>query len=84
MQSFILPEEQDEETKRKMAIMQAMQGGMPQNVGQGMNAIAQALMQRQVQDGQQRAFPAAPGGGQPGMGTRFMNMITGNRNGGLR
>jgi hypothetical protein len=81
MQSFILPEQEDEETKRKMAIMQAMQGGIPQNAGQGVSAVAQALMQREA--GRGAAFPAAPGGQQPGMGTRFMNMITGGRNGGL-
>lgn len=81
MQSFILPEEQDEEAKRKMAILQAMQRGMPQNVGQGMNAVAQALMQRGA--AQNAAFPKAPGGAAPSFGTKLTNFFTGGRNGGL-
>lgn len=64
-----------------MAIFQAMQGGMPQNPGQGMNAIAQALMQRGA--AQNAAFPKAPGGASPSFRTKLTNFFTGDRNGGL-
>lgn len=74
--------QQSDDEQRKAAIMQALMGqGMPQNMGQGMEAIGKAIAMQNMQRNKQ--FPAAPGGGDPSMGTSFMNMLTRGQNGGM-
>lgn len=54
---------------------------MPQNLGQGLAAIGDALVERQAK--QNAAFPVAPGAAKPDWATNFRNLFTRGNNGGL-
>lgn len=81
-QSFNIPTSETPEQaalrKQKMAAS-ALTQGMPQNMGQGINALGQAMIQRGAQQNQQ--FPAQPINPQtqqmtaPDFGTRLGNLF---------
>lgn len=71
-----------DDEQRKAAIMQALMGrGQPQNMGQGMEAMGKAIAMQNMQRNSQ--FPTAPGGADPSFETKFLNMLTRGRNGGM-
>ncbi|CVI14827.1 conserved hypothetical protein [Agrobacterium fabacearum CFBP 5771] len=83
MQSFLIPANETPEQaaqRKKIAVAQALTSP-PQDVGSGIQAIGNAIMQHQQQ--QNAAFPAAPGGAKPSFMTAMKNMFTGRNNGGL-
>jgi len=72
------------ETEKRRRIWEALNGrsdAMPQNIGQGIAAIGDAIVDRQ--EFQNSMFPSAPGGGQADWATNFRNLFKPGRNGGL-
>lgn len=65
--------------KRVAAAMAGAPQQMPQDIGQGMQALGQALLQRRENMG---AFPGAPyGSAAPSFGTKISNFLGLNRGG---
>lgn len=86
MMSFISQPEQsgnmtNEASMKKRRIAQAL-ANPPQSLGDGINALGQAMLYRAQQ--QSSAFPAAPGNAQPSFMTAMQNMLSRGNNGGLR
>ncbi len=71
MDSFIFSanETPEQAAMRKRQMVASALTQQPQNVGQGLSAIGQALMSRSSQ------FPSAPGGATPSLATRFGNIF---------
>lgn len=84
-QSFLIPANETPEQaamRKRQAVQSALMGGaLPQNVSQGLGALADGLVSRQTQ--QNAAFPQAPGGGTPSFGSSLMNLFSRGNNGGL-
>lgn len=85
MMSFNIPANETPEQaaeRKRQAVASALMGPqqMPQNVGEGIQAMGQAIMMRQKK--QNAAFPAAPGGGKASFATNFANLFSGGHNGG--
>lgn len=82
MMSFNIPADETPEQaaeRKRQAVASALMGP-PQNVGEGIQAMGQAILQRQKK--QNAAFPAAPGGGKASFATNFANLFSGGHNGG--
>lgn len=73
------------EIQKRQRILAALNGQkpefMPQNAGQGLAAIGNAISDRQ--DQLAASFPQTPGGGQADWATNFRNLFTFGKNGGL-
>lgn len=67
--------------KKRQAVAQAL-AKPPQNIGDGINALGQAMLYRAQQ--QNGALPAAPGNAQPSFMTAMQHMLSRGNNGGLR
>lgn len=65
--------------KKRQAVAQAL-AKPPQNIGDGINALGQAMLYRAQQ--QKSAFPAATGNEQPSFMTAMKNMLSRGNNGG--
>lgn len=85
MNSFLIPADETPEQaalRKRQAVAQAlMPQSMPQNVGQGINALGQAIALRAQRQNEQ--FPTAPGGAKPSLMTTMANLFSGGNNGGL-
>jgi hypothetical protein len=84
MNSFLIPANETPEQaalRKRKAVSQALTAPMPQNVGEGLASLGNALTMRQQQ--QNAAFPAIPGGEQASFMTAMRNLFSNGRNGGL-
>lgn len=86
MMNFNIPTDETPEMaaeRKRQAVASALMSPqqLPQNVGQGIQAMGQAIMMRQKK--QNAAFPTAPGGGQASFATNFANLFSGGNNGGM-
>lgn len=83
MNFLIPPDETPEQAtlRKRQAVAQALTAPMPQDMGQGMASLGNALAMRERQ--RQAAYPQAPGGAQPNFITAMKNLLSGGQNGGL-